>query len=987
MKLPSGDSDLCEEEVEGLVSYSDYFDNDNGRTGGGERFPYGSRSGSGSAFSPSSRSKISSSWRGPVSSKKVGRNKKCLVFIAILIISGALVSLTTTNDEGVKDLVENNNNFDSNDKSHLVDHGHANGHSDTPAVKLNDSIDHDDDDDEGGDGGNADDATDDAADDETIVEADDDEDRDGSEEDDEKVTETDDGEDEANVDESQDKDNEKEQEESISASADAEVESKDVESESEEESEEAKEDVDADATGDKDVEADSDAEASADEDADEDAAAEAKKEKIIEQWGKWHFWDGDPDSRPKGDYMADFPNRDMPYDEISFSAWQADAVYVNHMLDSAAELVSRAKEAIYTEYGYGPKQDIERDALIARMDMFRLDLVDLEDPLVTEATVKTSLEKGGWTTRKSFQSLARRLLHAMMTNDTFTVVMGGHSAAAGHGNHFLQSYMMQFHKVLEPVFKRVGVKLITRNVAMGGLGTMQHSLGSKDIYGEEIDVIVWDSHMTEPDAASLDLFYRQALLGGNRKPVLWGGNFNLLRDLHLNADVDVMFPGSGMHGVKETEGLDQVQTLPFATQYLKCGINDKELCTDVNNKFRATCWIDRDDVTPTTRQQPRPGGQASWHPGFRHHQLVGRSMAMVILDAMQDAIDTWSEITIVEGHPLNDEYWHMSDVYSNIAAKVSLLDATVGACNTLKDKMPERICTTPMNGRTEFAPRANPHKTSLTSLLKPSTDGYIPESTETMLYQGPDVPNPMLMIPEGQIDVEAIVVNRRRKLSGELDLFKPFNPIELKQSLWQQNDNKNDSSTFFTRNQQLLRRRDLGEIRMGKGWVVDKKIGDCDGTSTGICGREPSNPCLLYGHMDHRGGIIGDALSGWLVFELPKIENGLIIAKFDTWHFARESKATVGWTEVNDGEFDRSLKELAPPLPDDFIFDYAIDGKITSLNLDQFRKMQTVAQRVVEIFTILDKPDMETKENVEVAFRLRNCGRGCVFKFTHMYWS
>ena len=29
---------------------------------------------------------------------------------------------------------------------------------------------------------------------------------------------------------------------------------------------------------------------------------------------------------------------------------------------------------------------------------------------------------GGWTTKRSFDGLVRRLLHAMMTNDTFTVV-------------------------------------------------------------------------------------------------------------------------------------------------------------------------------------------------------------------------------------------------------------------------------------------------------------------------------------------------------------------------------------------------------------------------------------------------------------------------------------------------------------------------------------------------------------------------------------
>jgi hypothetical protein len=62
-----------------------------------------------------------------------------------------------------------------------------------------------------------------------------------------------------------------------------------------------------------------------------------------------------------------------------------------------------------------------------------------------------------------------------------------------HSNHFRQSYMMQFHKVMYPVFARMGVKLITRNMAQGGLGTIQAGLGSGSIYGDEIDLLLWDS--------------------------------------------------------------------------------------------------------------------------------------------------------------------------------------------------------------------------------------------------------------------------------------------------------------------------------------------------------------------------------------------------------------------------------------------------------------------------------------------------------------
>jgi hypothetical protein len=48
--------------------------------------------------------------------------------------------------------------------------------------------------------------------------------------------------------------------------------------------------------------------------------------------------------------------------------------------------------------------------------------------------------------------MVRRVLHAVMTEDTFTV-MGGHSAAAAHGNHFQQSYTTQIQESL-----RLGVK-------------------------------------------------------------------------------------------------------------------------------------------------------------------------------------------------------------------------------------------------------------------------------------------------------------------------------------------------------------------------------------------------------------------------------------------------------------------------------------------------------------------------------------------------
>jgi hypothetical protein len=160
---------------------------------------------------------------------------------------------------------------------------------------------------------------------------------------------------------------------------------------------------------------------------------EKTKNKLIEKWGQWHFWDGDKDMRPKTDYCATYPNRDIPGDDFPDEAWQVDAVYVNHFLNEAEKLISRAMEAIFTEYGKG--KPLPPEKLEERLKMFHWEMYDLSKNEVPPPEFGRSgkREIGGWTTQRSFDGLVRRLLHAMVTEDTFTVVLAGHSAAKGEG--------------------------------------------------------------------------------------------------------------------------------------------------------------------------------------------------------------------------------------------------------------------------------------------------------------------------------------------------------------------------------------------------------------------------------------------------------------------------------------------------------------------------------------------------------------------------
>lgn len=165
----------------------------------------------------------------------------------------------------------------------------------------------------------------------------------------------------------------------------------------------------------------------------------AKADKLAVTWGHWHFWDGENEIRPKNDYLSKYPNKDIPGDEFPDDAWQTDAVFVNHYLNDADKLVTRAMEAIYAEYGHG--KPLSPAKLGERAKLFYWHKLDLEEP-IDASSLRNTLFKyskrgdkgdGGWTTERSFDGLVRRLLHAMMTSDTFTVVMGGHSSAAGHG--------------------------------------------------------------------------------------------------------------------------------------------------------------------------------------------------------------------------------------------------------------------------------------------------------------------------------------------------------------------------------------------------------------------------------------------------------------------------------------------------------------------------------------------------------------------------
>jgi hypothetical protein len=419
------------------------------------------------------------------------------------------------------------------------------------------------------------------------------------------------------------------------------------------------------------------------------------------------------------------------------------------------------------------------------------------------------------------------------------------------------------------------------------------------------------------------------------------------------------------------------------------------------NQYNGTCWLDRvndtsglvqlvqdgNGYTPTTQQKPEPGGRASWHPGNHNHQLQGRTLAFVVLLALHEALMDWKH---APNYELPDDAWHVTAYYKNIHDKVAASTTTDAWCRA--KNLPMAVCRVAMTARSENTPRARPWETNIRSLIKAS-NGNFPVSMPNA-YDPPDVYNPKLDPPLGEIDVLAIVENG----------------VDFAPNLARIRDSKEPMS--FQQPPSLLSTMNPA-IVPGKGWYLDSVAGsdNCDGMYDSHCNRGQDNDCLLYAHNDGRNSILFDSLSGWMVFNIPKIEHGVIILGIYDW--MPGNPATKKWcSENNEGPCSsrhlrvpsignattqhleeltegRHLKKIkVPPYCDDFKFEYAINGVIESLDLQAWNSLQNHVERVVQLWTIKDDASL-TGENVEFAIRMIGCVKAPrkTFGLSHIYWA
>ncbi|CAJ1946558.1 unnamed protein product [Cylindrotheca closterium] len=677
------------------------------------------------------------------------------------------------------------------------------------------------------------------------------------------------------------------------------------------------------------------------------------REAMVDKWGSWQL---DHDGRNfRGDnFYKSYPNRDVPSDQWPKDAWQRHPDYLKEFLKESVALVERAQAAILEEY----TSDTNNASLIFELRHFN-DTEILTQNFPGKGQYGGS--DGGWTTQNSWKGLKRRLLHAIMTEDSFVVAMAGHSAAAGHGNLFQQSYTLQIQWILEAVFSRMGVKHEARNFGMGGLGTSQNGLAAASIYGYDVDFLHWDSGMTENEPHWPDLLARQQIMGGDKVPLFWNMPPTASVPLLEHAGVEIGAIGTGLDGIPIQKSIEEIEKLPWAMQYVHCDSEIHDTCRA--NEYIGHCWIDRPDMKAPVDQQAEPSGRASWHPGNRKHQVTGRILTMTILQALKEALDEWNS---APGYILDDSAWHLTNHYNKIKDRVAYLKQDQGQCyKTMEEKHGLGFfCNHPFQARTEYTPRHNPKETHIRSLMSGADKVMLPKHIDNA-YSPPDIFNPDLHPPKGAIDVLNIVE------AGPVPFASILNPDYVTGHY----ERPDITSTFSD--------------EPGLGIRLDTVSGDvyCDGTIDSFCNRGINNNCLLYGHNDGRNGLDFDAYSGWVLFNIPNIEHGYIVIKMESWHFPEEGSPNA-WTSINNKE-RRELKREPLPFCDDFVFEYMINGKVTSVPYEELKPLMEKGHiaRVVETLTLMNDPKFKSDKEVEAGIRILGCGHDKVWRLTHVYWS
>jgi hypothetical protein len=225
--------------------------------------------------------------------------------------------------------------------------------------------------------------------------------------------------------------------------------------------------------------------------------------------------------------------------------------------------------------------------------------------------------KKGLTTFGSIDATAARMVEASQMGRPFVMAFSGYSVTVGRGNFFNQSFPFEVERILaQPVQEILGIPLVVRNAAIGGIPSFPYSFCLEHFVGEDPDVLSWDYSMNEGRGASvLEAFVRQSLQRLSKRPMII-----MLDKDQRRSDVLKQYTDKGIladaitvgrkEDVLDTKTLESLKALPPGFQEW--------------DEFGAPA---------------RCPGRGAWHPKRQEHSMIGWIIAMHFVQVLERAYE------------------------------------------------------------------------------------------------------------------------------------------------------------------------------------------------------------------------------------------------------------------------------------------------------------------------------------------------------------
>lgn len=114
-------------------------------------------------------------------------------------------------------------------------------------------------------------------------------------------------------------------------------------------------------------------------------------------------------------------------------------------------------------------------------------------------------------------------------------------------------------------------------------------------------------------------------------------------------------------------------------------------------KHDSVCWVDRTGWNPNV-QDADVGYQDAGFANSAEHQLEGRKLTLLVLRALEEALDIWTKEMNKEQLPLADDLWHVGTTYDQLRESIRTQEPEPGEnvfrppCEHLLRKLDPMIC-------------------------------------------------------------------------------------------------------------------------------------------------------------------------------------------------------------------------------------------------------------------------------------------------------